>query len=565
VDHGPLSLLDDIGWAIVFAAVAAHLARLARQPMLLGYVLGGVVLGGQIGLGLVTQAESIELISEIGLIFLLFIIGLEVDLREVAQLGKATFVVGIAQFFGCVALGMALFAPLALDGGPFWLLYLAIGAALSSTLVVVKLLHDKAEIHTAAGRLTIGILVLQDLFAIVFMALQPSLADPSAAVILRAIGLGAALVAATFLASRYVLSHVLRAVAKLPELVLVSALGWCFAICGLASAVGLSREVGALVAGLSIATFPYGTDVVAKVAGVRDFFVTLFFVSLGLKLPVPDGAMIATAAYMVGVVLVTSILTVVPAAWALRLGARTGAVTALNLSQISEFSLVILALGVGYGHVDASLQNTVLASMLLAALVSTYAITYNDRIARAIVRVVHAVVPPSPDAEAEADAGRRHAAAGHDIVLLGCFREGRELLERLECELPAARSRVLVIDFNLDLQQPLGAAGFAFEYGDLAHPDTLHHLGLAHAKLVISSVPDSFLRGTSNLELLHHARQIAPNARFIGTAESVEAEEALRDAGACLVIRPAQLVAARLLDEVKSVVRGVAQARPRAA
>jgi Kef-type K+ transport system membrane component KefB len=561
--HGSLTLLDDIGFAIVFAAVAAHLARLARQPMLLGYVLGGVVLGGQIGLGLVTQAESIELISEIGLIFLLFIIGLEVDLREVAKLGKATFVVGVAQFFGCVALGMALFAPLGLDGGPFWLLYLAVGAALSSTLVVVKLLHDKAEIHTAAGRLTIGILVLQDLFAIMFMALQPSLADPSVGAILRAFGLGAALVAAAFLASRYLLSRVLRAVAKLPELVLVTALGWCFAICSLASAVGLSREVGALVAGLSIATFPYGTDVIAKVAGVRDFFVTLFFVSLGLKLPVPDLAMIATAGYMVVVVVITSLFTVVPAAWALRLGARTGAVTALNLSQISEFSLVILGLGVGYGHVEASLQSTVLASMLLAALISTYAITYNDRLARAVVRVVHAVLPTRPDADEEVPT--RHADAGRDIVLLGCFREGRELLEQVECELPSARSRVLVIDFNLELQEPLEAEGFAFEYGDLAHPETLHHLGLAHARLVISSVPDSFLRGTSNLELLYHARQIAPNARFIGTAENTEVEEALRDAGACLVIRPPLLVATRLLDEVKSVVKPPASPASRAA
>jgi Kef-type K+ transport system membrane component KefB len=562
--HGSLTLLDDIGIAIVFAAIAAHLARLARQPMLLGYVLGGVALGGQLGLGLVTQAESIELISEIGLIFLLFIIGLEVDLREIAKMGRATFVIGVAQFFGCVALGMALFAPLQLDGGAFWLLYLAVGASLSSTLVVVKLLHDKAELHTAAGRLTIGILVLQDLFAIVFMALQPSLGDPSVGAILRAFGLGAALVAATFLASRYVLSRVLRAVAKLPELVLVTALGWCFAICGLASAVGLSREVGALVAGLSIATFPYGTDVVAKVAGVRDFFVTLFFVSLGLKLPVPDLAMIGASAYVVVVVLITSLVTVVPAAWALSLGARTGAVTALNLSQVSEFSLVILGLGVGYGHVDPSLQSTMLAAMLLAALVSTYVITYNDRLARGITRAVHAVVPERPGLDE--DAATKHATAGRDIVLLGCFREGRELLEQMECELPAARSRVLVIDFNMELQEPLEAAGFAFEYGDLAHPETLHHLGLAHARLVISSVADSFLRGTSNLDLLHHARQIAPNARFIGTAETTEVEEALREAGACVVLRPPLLAALRLLDEVKLVVRGPAtQASPRAA
>jgi Kef-type K+ transport system membrane component KefB len=560
--HGSLTLLRDIGLAIVFAAIAAHLARLARQPMLLGYVLAGVVLGSQLGLGWVKDAESIELISEIGLIFLLFIIGLEVDLREVAEMGKATFVIGLAQFFGCIALGYAIFQPLALDAGPFWLLYLAVGTALSSTLVVVKLLHDKAEIHTAAGRLTVGVLVLQDLFAIVFLALQPSLLEPSVGAILRALGLGGALVATAFLASRFALGRVLRAVAKLPELVLVTSIGWCFGICSLAEAAGLSKEVGALVAGLSIAAFPYGTDVVAKVAGVRDFFVTLFFVALGLKLPVPDLAMLGTASYVVAAVFLTSLLTVVPAAWFLRLGARTGAVTAVNLSQISEFSLVIVGLGVGYKHVDGSLQSTLLASMLLAALVSTYAITYNDRLARAIVRLVHKVVPHSPDADERAAA---RADSRRDIVVLGCFREGRALLDRLAGELPAAIDRVLVIDFNLELAESLQAAGWAFEYGDLAHPETLQHLGLQRARLVISSVPDSFLRGTSNRELLHHARQIAPNARFIATAESVEAAEDLRDAGANLVVMPAQLVAGRLVDEVRDVVRGDAHRRGRAA
>ena len=243
MDHAQLSLLEDIALAIVFAAVAGLLARLARQPMILGYVLGGVALGAPLGLGIVTHPESIELISEMGLIFLLFIIGLEIQLPELARLGKSTLVVGVAQVVGCFLLGLLLFMPLATDGGRFTLLYLAICAAMSSTLIVVKLLHDKAEIHTAAGRLTIGILVLQDLFAIIFMAVQPSLLNPEIGNLARSLAYGAALIGLSFALSRFGLAPLIRAIAKVPELVLLTAIAWCFAVAGAAQIAGVTVDL----------------------------------------------------------------------------------------------------------------------------------------------------------------------------------------------------------------------------------------------------------------------------------------------------------------------------------
>ena len=539
-----LSLLEDIALAIVFAAVAGLLARLARQPMILGYVLAGVALGAPLGLGIVTQAESIELIAEIGLIFLLFIIGLEIQLPELARLGRSTLLIGVAQVVGCFALGLLLFAPLVDGGGPFALLYLAFGAALSSTLIVVKLLHDKAEIHTGAGRMVVGVLVLQDLFAIVFMAIQPSLLDPELGNLLRSLGYGVALVVLSFLLSRFGLAPLMRAIAKTPELVLLTAIAWCFAVAGAAELAGLSREMGALIAGQSIAAFPYGADVAAKLAGIRDFFVTLFFVSLGLKLTVPTLDTLGFALITVAIVLVTRLVTVAPATRLARQGLRTGIVASLDLAQISEFSLVILAIGVGYGHVTVALQNAVLPAMLLAAVVSTYLITFNDAIARALVRIARrlGVKERGGDFEARAANGERR-----DIVLLGCFREGLALLERIEAERPALKKRILVVDFNPGLQQRLEASGFAYAYGDLAHPETLLHLGLADARLIVSTIPDSFLKGTDNHTLLLQARQIAPQAQVIVTAEDPATEEDLHEHGAAVVV-PAELTAARLLD-----------------
>ena len=558
MDHSQLSLLEDIALAIVFAAVAGLLARLARQPMILGYVLGGVALGAPLGLGIVTHPESIELISEMGLIFLLFIIGLEIQLPELARLGKSTLVVGVAQVVGCFLLGLLLFMPLATDGGRFTLLYLAICAAMSSTLIVVKLLHDKAEIHTAAGRLTIGILVLQDLFAIIFMAVQPSLLNPEIGNLARSLAYGAALIGLSFALSRFGLAPLIRAIAKVPELVLLTAIAWCFAVAGAAQIAGLSREMGALIAGQSIAAFPYGADVAAKLAGIRDFFVTLFFVSLGLKLSVPTLGTLGFAVATVAIVLVTRLVTVAPATWLVRQGLRTGAVASLNLAQISEFSLVILAIGVGYGHVSAELQSAVLPAMLLAAVVSTYLITFNDAIARMLVAAARRLGAGERGSDAEKRASRGEV---RDIVLLGCFREGLALLERIEAERPALKRRILVVDFNPELQERLEAAGYAWEYGDLAHPETLTHLGLADARFVVSTIPDSFLKGTDNRTLMLQARQIAPQAQFIVTAEDDTSEEELQQLGAAVVV-PAELTAARVLDLLEARVN---RRRPRSA
>lgn len=544
MDHIQLSLLEDIALSIVFAAIAGLLARVARQPMILGYVLAGVALGAPLGLGIVTRTESIELISEMGLIFLLFIIGLEIQLPELARLGRSTLFVGVVQVVGCFALGLLLFAPLADGGGRFALLYLAFGAAMSSTLIVVKLLHDKAEIHTGAGRLVVGVLVLQDLFAIIFMAVQPSLLDPRFGNLARALVYGVVLIGLSFALSRFGLAPLMRAIAKTPELVLLTAIAWCFAVAGGAQLAGLSREMGALIAGQSIAAFPYGADVAAKLAGIRDFFVTLFFVSLGLKVTAPTIGTLGFAFATLAIVLLTRLATVAPATRLARQGLRTGFVASLDLAQISEFSLVIVAIGVGYGHVTVALQNFFLPAMLLAAVASTYLITFNDAVARALVVAARRLGAT----ERGGDEGSRAAHGEHrDIVLLGCYREGLALLERIEAERPALKRRILVVDFNPELQGWLEAAGFAYAYGDLAHPETLAHLGLAEARVMVSTIPDSFLKGTDNRTLLLQSRQIAPQARFIATAEDEPAERALHDLGAAVVV-PAELAAARLLD-----------------
>jgi Kef-type K+ transport system membrane component KefB len=250
-------ILTAISVGIVAAAAFALIARNMRQPLILGYILAGAALGGNVGVGLVTDESSIELISEMGLIFLLFIIGLEINVPALAQAGRTILISGLLQFPLCVALAWwALGGLVAEGGGRFDRLYLAVAVSLSSTLIVVKLLFDKFEMSTLAGRITLGVLVFQDLWAIAFLALQPSLQSLRPGPLLGSLAAGAALVILAGLLSRFVLPRLFRSVARSYELLLVTAVAWCFLVSGAAGALGLSREMGALIAGMVIAAFP---------------------------------------------------------------------------------------------------------------------------------------------------------------------------------------------------------------------------------------------------------------------------------------------------------------------
>ncbi len=544
-----VTLLRDIALGIVFAALAAHVARLLRQPLLLGYIAGGVLLSPRLGFGLVSSEANIELISEIGLILLLFIIGLEIDLREIRRLGRSVLILGGSQFAINALLGLAFFAWLGygVGGGRFDLIYLAIVMSLSSTLIVVKLLRDKFELKVIFGRLTLGVLVVQDIFAILFMAVQPNLADPGVLQIAQSVVGGAVLVGAAFVTSRYLLAPLFEVSASRPELVLISSVAWCFMVSGVAERLGLSREMGALIAGLSIAAFPYGADVISKVTGVRDFFVTLFFVALGMKIPLPSPEILGQALLIVAFVFASRVLAVVPVVWLLGDGLYAGMVTALNLAQISEFSLVILALGAGYGHIWAGLEPVVLTAMILTSLVSTYVIGANDWIARAVLR------PFARPAEAAATQG---SAAGvhpeRDIVLLGHFRIAQAVLDLVEQRAPHLKPRITLVDYDANRARAVLARGFHWAYGDLANPDGLEHLGIEHARVVVTTISDTFLKGISTRRLVTNLRRLAPRATIVMTGEEKRDAQELGQAGADEVLIPGEITGERILDLLRS-------------
>jgi len=250
-----------------------------------------------------------------------------------------------------------------------------------------------------------------------------------------------------------------------------------------------------------------------------------------------------------GFVIFSRILSMVPTARILKTGVRTGFLTAINLSQISEFSLVILALGAGYKHITPELQSLVLTSMLLMSVLSTYLIQFNDRLARWGLSLVSRIgLKDSENQETESESG----GEVRDIVILGCFREGLALLDAIDKTAADIKPRVLVVDYNPAIRGQLEARGYKLAYGDLAHPQTLHHLGVEKASLIICTISDTFLKGITNRKLLSHLKNMAPAARFIMTADDPIEAGHLRSAGAHDTVLPSLLTGARMLQLIKS-------------
>lgn len=548
--HGHVDILAEIAIAIIAATLCAFLAKWLRQPLILAYIVAGVLIGPVQGFGFLAKAEDIETIAELGLILLLFMIGLEIDLKKLKTAGKAVAITGAAQFVICVVLGL-LFVPLVgfgfgagTPGGEFAPVYLAVAAALSSTMIVVKLLYDKFELDTLAGRITLGILVFQDIWAILFLALQPNLNNPAPAVLLLALAKGAGLVVFALLVSRFALPVIFRSIAKLPELMLIGALAWCFVMFMLAAWMGLSREMGALIAGISISTFPYNLDVIAKVISLRDFFITLFFVALGAKIPRPTTDVIIAAVAISGFLVVSRFLSITPILYWLKNGNRASIIPAINLSQISEFALVIGALGVGLGHIDEHTLAVIVFVLVITSVGSTYAIQYNYEIFNRLDPLLRKLGMRDMSEQTI-----RMPRAPHDVVFVGFARYASSLLHELLEKEPRLADRIAVIDYNPQVKQELDRRGITAIYGDISHADTLHHAEIHEAKVVVSTIPDAMLKGTSNERLLRSLKGLAPEADVIVTAEYFHSARELYAQGAAFVFIP-RLMGARELRDI---------------
>ena len=527
-------LIADITLCILFAWVLGLLAHFFRQPLILAYLIAGFVIG-PFGIGWVKSQESISIISELGLIFMLFMIGLEIDLKKIVRAGRVILFAAGGQLVGGCVLGLAFFMAvgMSMGGGGFDALYLCIACALSSTVIIVKVLYEKRELDTLPGRITLGVLVLQDIFAILFLAVQPSLANLQVSVILLSVGRVGVLVATAIVLSRYVLPRLFHQIARRPELILLGALAWCFLIGEIAERLHLSREMGSLVAGVSLSTFPYALDVTAKVTTLRDFFITLFFVALGMTIPIPGLSVIGLALLIAAFTVVSRVVTTFAPLYLMKQGLRASLLPALNLAQISEFSLVVIQTGVAAGHIETRTASAASFAFVVLAVLSTFVIMRSDQITRFAIGPLKRIGLRDLDQDHASHTGHEdgHGEARR-IVILGFFRAASALLSEIERRNPFLLEQISVVDFNPNVFQTLADRGLHVIYGDISNVDMLLHAGVGNAELIILSVPDALLKGADNEKLVRHVRALNPTAKIVATADLLADVHDLYAAGA---------------------------------
>jgi Trk K+ transport system NAD-binding subunit len=314
---------------------------------------------------------------------------------------------------------------------------------------------------------------------------------------------------------------------------ILGALGWCFLIALIAAQLGLSKEMGALIAGVALSTFPYNLDVIAKVISLRDFFITLFFVTLGAQIPRPSADVLTTALGASTFLMASRFIAITPVLYLLGSGSRVSLIPAINLSQISEFSLVICTLGVGLGHIDARVLSVVVLTLVITAIASTYAILYNYEIYSTFEPVLRRLGLRDV-VEQETDTH----TPGRPIVFLGFFRYASSLLHELLAHEPGLAGSIAVVDFNPEVKKELDRRGILAIYGDVSHADTLHHANIHDARVLVSTIPDSLLKGTTNAQLIKLGAKLAPDARTIVTAETFTEVRDLYAQGAAFVFSP---------------------------
>jgi Kef-type K+ transport system membrane component KefB len=543
---GLSTLVQDLGICLVFAALLGVLFERLRVPTIAALLAAGVFIG-PIGLSLVKEQRNIETIANLGLTLLLFVIGLEVNLKSLLTSGRTLLLSGVLQVPITIGAALVVFSLARMAGwsaleGRYVALYFAIACAFSSTLLVVKFLQQHLQLDTVTGRLSVGLLIFQDVWAIVILAIQPSFESPAVGPIVLTF-IGIAIVAGTAgLAARYVLPAAFRVVARLPELVVTAALGWCFGLglfgahlgdalklVGITTPISVSMEMGALIAGASIGTFPYAYEVVARVSHLRDFFVTLFFVGLGMSIPVPSGIEVLVLAIVLSfVAFALRYLVFLPLLYFTGLDRGNALETSTKLAQISEFCLVIAYLGMQFGHLSDAHVGVIIFAFTVTALATPALFKLSEHLYEIARPLLTALGMKSQAAAIHADAG--HAAPR--LVILGFHRIASALLHDLERFHADLLPHTLVIDFNVTTHEAIRKRGVEVVYGNVSSAETLKHARADSAEVIVSSIPDELLKGTTNLALARLLRSMNPQATILVIASRTSAIKELLEAGA---------------------------------
>lgn len=564
------TLVEDIGVSLLVAGLLAVVFARLKIPSIAAFILAGIIVGPQV-LHQVTDPANIEAIAQIGFILLLFIIGLEINVRKLFKGSKSIMLAGIIQYPTTLLFGFLIAHGLILigfgglfEGLPLAPLYVGVAIAGSSSLLVVKLFQEHFELDTHPGRIALTMLIFQDIWAIVLTIIQPNLANPDVtAIMFSFLGIGLLILIAAVLA-RTLVQTAFVWIAKVPELILLGAVAWCFTVVAIGTNIdaatslfgfnlhmSVAAGMGALIAGATIASSPFSTEIVTKVGLVKDFFVTLFFVGLGISMPALDSFAVPIMGLFVAIIAIASRqLVFFPLFYVLGIDQRTAQVASIRLSQISEFALVIAFLGLQMGHISQELSSVIILAFVFTAILTTplYEMAYviHSRI-KSFLSAIGFKEPVDEEDDAHDDSV---------LAILGVHRDASSFLHELSTSRPELLSKTTVVDFNVSLHPKIREMGVHVEYGDIANEETLIHAGIDKSKIILCTISDDLLRGLTNESLVKTLRRMNPDAIIISNAIDLKSSDEVKKAGADFVYMSRIEVASALMETVSHALGG---------
>ncbi len=462
------------------AAAFSFLGRLVRMPSIVGSLLAGMLLGP--GLGLVELNESLLRISELGIMLLLFLVGLELSLQKIRDLGGVALLLGGLQVVLTALGGFALAHLLGFNTAES--AFLAAAVTFSSTVVVIKLLDQKGAMDQLYGRLTLGLLLVQDMVVILALTFLNGLSGgevPGFAALVPQLSLAfggmAVLLAVTLLASRYVLPRPFAWIAKTPEAMSIWALCWCFLVVLLAEQFHLSLEIGAFLAGIALAQLPVNEDLYRRLHPLMNFFIAVFLVTLGVRMELGGmGALLPAALGLSAFVLLAKPLVVLLILRRLGFGGKTSLRTALASGQVSEFAFILLALGINAGLIGSAVGSLGGLVGIITISVSSFLMLNDERIHGFLERT----------GLLRAGGGREEVAGGEEraghVVVVGMNALGREIVRSFN-----DRGQP-VVAVDTDPGKLTGLEPAETFIGSVEYESVIREIGLTRARLVVSAL-----------------------------------------------------------------------------
>ncbi|MBN1386030.1 cation:proton antiporter [Candidatus Woesearchaeota archaeon] len=511
---------------LVLTILITGVAKILKQPVIIGYIISGIVAGPFL-LNIIDSVETFTAFSHIGVALLLFFVGINLNPKVIKEVGKISLITGVGQVLFTTSIGF--FIAKMMGFSNIVSFYISIALAFSSTIVIMKLLSDKRDLESLYGRISIGFLIIQDFIAIIVLLVISSLnngtdlASMAVETVLK--GIGGILV--LFALTIYILPSLTKIIARSQEFLLLFSISWCFAVSSVFYYLNFSIEAGALLAGITLSLSPYHFEISSKLKPLRDFFIILFFIMIGSQM------VFSNILQNMGIIILLSLFVLIgnPIIVMILMGLlgytkRNSFLAGLTVAQISEFSLIVVTMGVSVGHVSNEILSLVTAVGLITFAGSTYMILYSNR----IYPILSPYLSLFEREGKKVDEHRHHREDKHDIILFGYNRIGFDILESLK----KIKKRFLIVDYDPEVITNLSKEGYECRYGDANDSELLNELDYASAKMIISTIPIT----ETNLLIISKVKEV--NSKVIITVVSHQIDDAVKlyDAGATYVIMP---------------------------